>query len=99
MTMFASKDLAIAPREDGWDEPSNEPNPVLIAFRESVASFPASTGVDAWLRALDAVDAFGGYVHWERPGHIYRVLTVARPDQIAHARRVLERLARAVIAS
>lgn len=97
--MFASKDLAIAPREDGWDEPSNEPNPVLIAFRGSVASFPGATGVDAWLRALDAVDAFGGYVHWERQGHLFRVLTVARRDQIAHARRVLERLPAGVIAS
>lgn len=99
MTMFASKDLAIAPREDGWDEPSNEPNPVLIAFRDSIAAFPASIRAESWLLALEALDAFGGFVHWQQPGHIYGVLLEARPDQIAHARRVLERLAAGVIAA
>ena len=98
MTGFASKDLAIAPREDGWDEPSNEPNPVLIAFRATLEEFP-HLGAWAWATAFDAHAAFGGYKTWEHPRNVYHALTVARPDQIEHARRVIGRLAaREVIA-
>lgn len=98
MSAFASRDLMIAPREDGWDEPSNEPNPVLIAFRAMLEEYP-HLGAWAWVTALDAYDAFGGYEMWEHPKNVYHVLTVARPDQIAHARRVLEGLAAGVIAT
>jgi hypothetical protein len=31
--MFASQDLAIRPTAEGWDEPTNEPNPILVEIR------------------------------------------------------------------
>ncbi len=99
MTLFASRDLMIARREDGWDEPTNEPNPVLIAFRESLAAFPDASDASVWVTALDMLDTYGGFVHWERSGNVFHVLTIARTDQLAHARTVLERLVRVAIAT
>lgn len=66
----------------------NEPNPILVAFRErGDAEFPES-----WIAALDARDAFGGFREWDVPQSYFHPLTKATTHQVQHARRVLTRL-------
>lgn len=77
----------------GADEPFERPapNPILVALRTSLHNHLA--GVEEWLDAYDRFDTYGGTIDWDFPGHEFHALTIATPDQIDHARKVLVRLA------
>lgn len=70
----------------------HEPNPVLLGYREHTTHRGVSTA-DEWLSAFAAYDAFGGYDLWDHRKNVYHSLTTASPDQVEHARHVIERLA------
>lgn len=76
-----------------YDHPQhNEHNPILVAFRED------SEATHNWPRALliqDWLDVLGGFANfWDSCAvDIDAVLDSAAPAHIAHARRVLTRLA------
>jgi hypothetical protein len=78
------------PMHDHWERPESHPfNPVLAALR----TFPRGRfTIAVWRGALDNFDAFGGFMDWEQSSHPYHVLTLATPEQVDHARRVLARL-------
>ena len=80
-----------APRPEFDHAQHNEPNPVLIAFREDkVLEVPERALV--WSVAIDAFGMFGGWKSWGKPDHPHYVLTTATPEQIEHARRVVNLL-------
>lgn len=68
----------------------NEPNPILVAFRNRAEDVT----LDYWAWALEAEAAFGGWSSWNHSDHPAHSLTIATDAQIEHARRVLERLAK-----
>lgn len=79
----------------GWfprPEYENHPNPILIAFRAARLTQNGIATPVEWLMALQAYEGFGGYRHWELPGHPFLTLLASRDDEREHARRVLERL-------
>lgn len=65
----------------------NEPNPILVAFR--------AMGGDAavWHAAVFAMEIYGGHREWDDSRAYFHSLTKATDDQVAHAERVLNRLA------
>ena len=71
----------------------NNPNPILVAFRQAQSTHNGIKLADEWLRANDAHESFGGYKHWESPGHPFLSIIGATIDERAHATRVLSRLA------
>lgn len=52
--MFASQDLALNPTAEGWDEPSNEPNPILVEIRRVYRSNGWKLRPGLELRLLDS---------------------------------------------
>lgn len=62
-------------------------NPILSAFRD----LPE---IDVWLWAFASYDAFGGRVIWNDPASDFHAFTIATSEQVADARKVLERFAR-----
>jgi hypothetical protein len=88
-TWFATRNSLAAeyrPRSE-YDEPTaHQPNPLLVAARNS----------HMHLEELDynlvAYDTFGGYTTWNNRRNQFHALTQATPEQLEHARLVLERL-------
>jgi hypothetical protein len=70
------------------------PNPILLAYREHITKHRLTTDAEAWVFALDAFDAFGGYVTWNEPTNHRHAIITASDSERAHAREVLSRLAR-----
>lgn len=77
------------PRPEFGHVQHNQPNPILVAFRNRAEDVT----LDYWAWALEAEAAFGGWSSWNHSDHPAHSLTIATDAQIDHARRVLERLA------
>lgn len=75
---------AFIPFRDAWDE--LPVNPILSAFRED-------PDIEAWIWSFSSYDAFGGYVIWDQTGSRFHCFATASREQIADARKVIERLA------
>lgn len=75
-----------------WEEyphvQHNEPNPILVAFRE--IGDPEYPG--PWIEASWSFSLFGGYREWDDEGSYFRAFTKATEAQSRHAREVLTRL-------
>jgi hypothetical protein len=70
-----------------YDEPTaHQPNPLLIAARNS------QMHLEELDHNLVAYDTFGGYTTWNDTRNPFHALTQATPEQLEHARLVLERL-------
>ena len=81
-----SIDAAYRPRS-GYDvHTAHQPNPLLVAARNS------NLHIDELGYTLAAHGTFGGYKAWNDKRHPFHALTLATPEQIDHAQRVLERL-------
>lgn len=79
----------------GWfprPERCNRPNPILVAFRQAQETPNGINLPYLWLLANDAHEAFGGYKHWELPGHPFLVFADTRADEREHAVKVLRLL-------
>lgn len=97
MTQYSSREPHRAPlrckycRSDtgrSWYEipQTNPTNPILVAFR-------ANSEAEWWELGFAAYDTFGGYDLWEHPKNRFHAFTLATPEAVDHARRVLTRLA------
>lgn len=82
---------------DPRPEYDNNPNPVLVAFRDYAALETFGTvseaTIDRWIDAFASYDEFGGYDLWDHPKNTFHAFTVAEPEHIDHARKVIARLA------
>ena len=79
----------------GWfprPEHTNRPNPILVAFRKAQETVNGIATPYEWLLANDAYEGFGGYKHWELPGHPFAVFVGTSTAEREHAVKVLRRL-------
>lgn len=74
----------------GWESwvraQHNEPNPILVALRQS------DLNVSEWRAAIISAEIYGGIRAWDEPSHRFHVFTKATDEQLDHADRVLTRL-------
>lgn len=68
----------------------NEPNRILVAFRErGDVEYP-----EQWWHATVALRTFGGYAEWNDPRSYFHPLIAATDAEARHAGRVFARLER-----
>lgn len=99
--MFASKDLAIASTAQGWDEPTNTPNPILVRFRKWVEGETLSDPcwAEEWLAAMGDPDLVVDAGRALDEVYAIPYLRGVRAAQELHARAVLTRLHRLAVAA
>lgn len=67
-------------------------NPILVAFRNSSLTWDWKSSV--FEIGFYHWEVFGGFKAWNEEDHALHSFTVATPEQIEHARKVLTHLAR-----
>lgn len=78
---YLDDDWAFRPRPE-----YDNHNPILVGYR-------ANPDIDLWDIGFAMFTSFGGNRDWDERGHYFHSFTIATPEQVDHARRVLTRVA------
>jgi hypothetical protein len=83
-------------RDEDDIRPTTVPvNTILVAFRAYAAKhrIDAVVAADFWAFAFAAFATFGGWKDWNELDHNFHSFTIATPEEIDHATRVIGHLA------